>query len=893
MEGDVSVRPWAVAALTLVLARGLSASFFEVLPAAAFSADTPQVTTVLGHGWGEDVSDPEQVAAYARFLAAAAPARVRLIELGRSQEGRPLVMLAVSAAEHISRLEAIRADLDRLADPRRVPEAEIDALAARVPVVVWIGGSVHGDEPSGGEAALALAHLLAFGDGPEVREILSGAVVLLDPAQNPDGRARFLASLRQARGARSDPEPASAEHLQPWPGGRFSHDLFDLNRDWFALTHPETEARVRALLAWHPSVAVDLHEMGADQAYFFAPPAEPHHPLITGEQKALWDVFGRAIAGAFDERGWRYWTREQFDSFYPGYGESWPLFTGAVGMTFEQASSRGLVTALKDGGELTYAQTVQHHLVSSFTTCLAAARQRERVVKAWHAFRRAAVTDGGKGTARGWVLEAGDDPARARALAGLLARQGVEVSEVVATAGSLQPGSFVVVAAQPLGRLARALLEPHAPMGDEFESEQERRDAKRLPDQIYDITGWSLPLLWAVPVSQLTTIPARDRLREVVAGESRPGRVVGAGKVAHLVRWNGPAAVRALALLHREKVTVEAAGKPFTIGGRDFGRGSLVIRRSANPERLDERLERVAEQSGADFVGVDSGYAETGIDLGSTSVRRLAAPRVALAWDAPTRASGAGHLRHALERTYGYPVTVVRTGALAQVDLSRFDVVILPDAARGGYARMLGDEGARRLGPWVRDGGTLIAVGEGAEFLTGEKVGLLASKPEKRGGDGSPGKGSAEVQEKGKDEPKAEVPADKQFDYDTFVSPSEERPPSVPGAIVRVELDTERILAAGFPSGLVDVLVDSARVLQPLKLDQGVNVGVYAPAADLVRSGFMLKASRAQLPRKAYLMVQGHGRGRVIAFAEDPAARAFTVSSMLLLANAVFLAPAF
>ncbi|MBI4916460.1 MAG: zinc carboxypeptidase [Acidobacteria bacterium] len=890
----MSVKPWAVAALTLVLARGLSASFFEVLPAAAFPADTPQVATVLGHDWGEDVSDPEQVAAYARFLAAAAPARVRLIDLGRSQEGRPLLMLAVSAAEHISRLEAIRADLDRLADPRRVPAAEIDILAARVPVVVWIGGSVHGDEPSGGEAALALAHLLAFGDSPEVHEILSGAVVILDPAQNPDGRARFLASLRQARGTRSDPEPASAEHVQPWPGGRFSHDLFDLNRDWFALTHPETEARVRALLAWHPSVAVDLHEMGADQGYFFAPPAEPHHPLITGEQKALWDVFGRAIAGAFDERGWRYWTREQFDSFYPGYGESWPLFNGAVGMTFEQASSRGMVTALKDGGELTYAQTVQHHLVSSFSTCLVAARQRERVVKAWHAFRRAAVADGGKGSTRGWVLEAGDDRDRARALAGLLARQGVEVSEVVTAAGSLQPGSFVIAAAQPLGRLARALLEPHAPMGDEFEGEQERRDAKRLPDQIYDITGWSLPLLWGVPVSPLAAIPAADGMRAVVAGESRPGRVVGAGRVAYLVRWNGPAAVRVLALLHREKVTVEAAGKPFTIGGQRFDRGCLVIRRSANPERLDERLESIARQSGVELVGVDSGYADAGIDLGSTSVKRLTAPRIALAWDTPTRASGAGHLRHALERTYGYPVTVVRTGALAQADLSRFDVVILPDAARGGYTRMLGEDGARRLGPWVRDGGTLIAVGEGAEFLTGEKVGLLASKPEKRGGgDGDAGKGSVEVKEKGKDEPKAETPAGKPFDYDTFVSPSDERPPSVPGAIVRVELDAERILAAGFPSGRVDVLVDSARVLQPLKLDQGVNVGIYAPAADLVRSGFMLKASRAQLPRKAYLMVQGHGRGRVIAFAEDPAARAFTVSSMLLLANAVFLAPAF
>ncbi len=883
----MSSRSWLVACASwLVASAAAFGAFFDVLPAVKIPEGSPTLESVCGHSWGEDVSDPEQIVAYARFLATAASPRVRLVEIGRSLEGRPLLMLAISAPDNLARLDAIRADLARLADPRRITATEADTLAAKVPVVVWIGGSVHGDEPSGGEAALALGHLLAFGEGPEVSEILAGAVVLLDPAQNPDGRARFLASTRQARGARPDGEPASAEHVQPWPGGRFSHDLFDLNRDWFALTHPETRARVQALLAWHPAVAVDLHEMGAEQGYFFAPPARPHHPMISDEQRALWDVNGRAVARAFDEHGWRYWTREVFDSFYPGYGESWPLFSGAVGMTFEEASSRGPVTALKDGTLLTYAETVQHHLVSSYTTCLVAARHRERFVRAWHAFRRAAVADGQTGTVRGWVLGQGDDPARARELAELLGRQGVEAFEVTEAEAGLKPGDYVVPAAQPNARLARTLLERQIPMGDAFEKEQERRDAKRLPDEIYDLTGWSLPLLWAIPVSPLQAMPAASRLRAVGAEVAHPGRVTGEGRVAFVLPWNGPLAAQALAALHREKVVVEGAGKPFTLGGRRFERGALVIRRSANPERLAERLAEVARQTGADFIGVDSGYAEDGIDLGSTSVKRLTPPRVAIAWDTPTWPSGAGHLRYAIERFFGYPVTVVRTASLGQADLSRFDVLVLPEAARGGYMRVLGEENARRLAPWVRDGGTLIAVGEAADFLAGEKVALLASKAEKRGGDGGGDKGKDAAKDKPKDETKP-------FDYDDFVAPKEEAPPAVPGAIVRVELDAERILAAGFPSGQVDVLVNSSHVFQPLKLDQGVNVGVYAPADKLMQSGFMLKTSREQLPRKAYLMIQGHGRGRVIAFAEDPAARGFTRSTMLLLANAVFLAPAF
>lgn len=866
---------WVVAlvAAALLPRCAAAADFLEVLPAETSDPRVPDAASVWGFGWGEDVPDAEQVVLYARRLADAAPDRVKVIEYAKSLEGRPLILLVVAAPGSMERLPAVRAQLMRLADPRKVAPSEAEGLLDEVPAIVWIAGSVHGDEASGGDAALALAYHLVANTSAESAAILSETVVVIDPQQNPDGRARFVAALRQARGTAADAEPASAEHVQPWPGGRFSHDLFDLNRDWFVLSHPETAGRVAAMNEWYPVVSVDLHEMGAEQGYFFPPPAPPYHPLLSGSHLGMWDVLGRSIAAAFDQRGWRYWTRELFDSFYPGYGETWPSLTGSVGMTFEQASARGTVTRLEDGSLLTHRDAVRHHLLASFTTCLTVARQPERFVRAWHAFRRQAVRDGGQSAL---ALSCAEDPARAAELAGLLARQGVEVWRRSVT-GRDGAEEYVVPLGQPLGYLARALLDRQAAMGEAFEREQVRRDKKRLPDQIYDVTAWSMPLLWGVSVSAAAGRVAGEGFEPVSAEHVRGGTVTGNGQVAFLVPWTGIGSARLLAGLLGADVRVGVAAKPMTVGGRRFDGGTLVVRASDQPEGLRVQLQELAKRCGVDVFGVDSGYADEGIDIGSGSVYRLRAPRVAVAWDTPTAAPSAGQIRHGIERIIGYPVTAVRTATLQRADLQRFDVIVLPDTwgAGSGYPGALGEGGVARLAQWVREGGVLIGVGEGGRFLCEEKVGLLASRAEKRDAAG----GAVEARPE---------KVDKAFDLDSHVIPESEDPPSVPGAILRVRLDGEHLLAAGFPSGTVDVLANSRRVLLPLKLDKGVNVGVYAAAPDLVQAGFILDSSRQLLPQKGYLLVQEHGRGRVVAFAEDPSMRALTRSSLLLLANAVF-----
>ena len=889
----LSLASCAVAA-AISVGSATAADFLAVLPPAFHDPNVATIEKILGFGWGEEITDPDQVARYAQALAASATGRVRLLEYGSSTEGRPLLLLVVGSPENLARFDAIETDLARLGDSRSLSEARSEALIRGLPAVVWIQCCVHGDETSGSDAGLALAYHIASGTGPEVDRILANTLVVVDPLENPDGRARFVTSTRQARGSRPDPEPAAAEHVQPWPGGRFSHDLFDLNRDWFVLSQPETAARVTAMVRYHPIVAADLHEMGTDEGYYFAPPAAPHHPLLSGPGDAMLELLGRANAAAFDAHGYRYWTREVFDAFYPGYGDSWPTLGGAVGMTFEEGGSRGLATLLKDGGTLTYADGVKHHLLTAFTTCLTTAANREKLLRAWFAYRQTAVAEGQRGPARAYVLGNGRDAASALELGELLARQGIEVSRVTAGKEGLPAGSVVVPLDQPLGRLARALLDRGASMGEGFEKEQERRDAKRLPDEIYDITAWSLPLLWGREARTVQSVPAGLESEPIKSGDRRAGTVSGPGRVAFLLRWDGQASVRALARLLQAGVKVAVAIKPFTVNSASFERGTVVIRRAENGETLDKSLGEIARDTGAEFVGTDTGYAEKGIDLGSTHVVPLKAPRIAVAWDAPTSPMSAGGLRWALERAFGYPVSAVRTSTIARADLSHFDVIVIPDSwERGGsYGATLGEEGAKRLVSWVNEGGTIVAIGSGASFLCGEKVGLLASKLEKRLGSEPPEKGKPErgKAEEGEDRSPAGA---RGFSYENAVKPSDEEPPLVPGAILQVGLDPESVLAAGFPGGTVDVLVDSTRVFVPLTLDRGTNVGVYVGPEALVQAGFVLPVSREQLPHKAYLMLQKCKRGKVVAFAEDPVSRGLTRSAMLLFANAVFFAPAY
>ncbi len=861
-------------------------------PGAKYDPAIPTLKSVLGHDHGEVITPPEGVAQYLQALQKAAPTRSRLIEYARTWEGRPLWLFVIGSPDRIGKLEQVKADLQRFGDPRRTPAADADRLLKELPVVVWLIHGVHGNEISSADAALAEAyHLLASQGDAGVDAVLRDALVLIDPMQNPDGRARFVFQNLLGRAASPDPAPYSAEHDEPWPGGRVNHYLFDMNRDWFAQSQPETRGRIRIGLEYLPQITVDLHEQGGDNAYYFAPPADPLNPHITKSQIAAWDLLGRANAARFDERGWPYYIREVYDAFYPGYGDSWPTFQGSIGMTYEQASARGLAFSRSDGDTLTYRDGVMHHFNAAIVTAVTAARNRERFMRDYLEYRRSAVAEGEKGPIREYVIIPGHDPSRADLLARNLATQGIEVRRAEETiklaARTVPAGAYIVSNAQPTARMVRNLLDPKTDQPAEFIRKQEERRKMRLNDQIYDITAWNLPMLFDVDLATSPTpITVKSTPVPSTYDAQPPARALAAGKVGYLMPWGAGAAALSTEAL-KQGIRIRSVGGAFTHNGRRFPIGTAVIRNSENANDLNARLAALASKHGAEIVAIDSTWVEEGTSLGSNDVQALTAPRVLLVWDAPTQTLSAGWTRYVLERRFGATVTAVRTSSLGRAIFNDFDVIVMPS---GNYAGTINDSVLNRIKDWLRGGGTLVTLAEASRWATGASVGLLDTttllkdgRPDVPPPSGSTGSNSSNSSN-------ASKPVE--FDYDKSIQPDRERPASQPGAILRVDLDTNHWLTAGNDAEM-QVMIEGNRVFAPIKLNSGRNVGVYATKDKLIASGLIWPDAQDILVQKAFLMHQPFGQGHVIAFAEEPNYRAFTEGTMLLFMNAVLLGPGY
>ncbi len=779
-----------------------NAAAFDFYPGASYDPAIPTLKQVLGYEWGDEITDPRGVETYMSALAKASP-RIKLVKYGETWEKRPLYYMVVSSQSNIERIDQIQEGLRKLARPDRLAPEEADRLLKSLPVSVWLCYAVHGNEISSTEAALLTAyHLVASLNDPLSGLVLDNAVVIIDPLQNPDGRERFVNYFRQTRGRWPDESQEAAEHNEPWPGGRSNHYLFDMNRDWFALTQPETQARVKAYLSWFPQVVVDLHEMNADSTYYFAPPARPLNPEYTTEQNYWLVQFGINNAAWFDKMHFDYFTREVFDSFYPGYGEGWPMFQGSIGMTFEQASTRGLVVRKEDETVLKYQDAIQHHFIASLATAETAAKNRAQLLKYFHATRKAAIEEGRKGPVLEYIIDPQRNPSRASKLVANLINQGIEVKRAAESfkngkvkdfyggaAGMREfpAGSYVVSLAQPAKRLVSTLLSRNTVIEQDFLQEQERRRKKRLNDEFYDITAWSLPLLYDVDCFAAEE-ESKAGLEAIDAAPRYSGKVIG-GKatLAYLISWTSDSSARALSRLLAADARVYSAGKSFKQRGTTFPAGTLIVKVNGNSEKLHELIGQIAAECGVDIYATDTGWVDEGINFGSGFVQYVKKPKVLLLYNSPTSSSSAGALRFLLEQVYGVPVTIVHAQGIRNVRLQKYDVMILPDSwgGQGGYSGVFGEEAVRRLKDWISSGGTLITMGESTRWLTEEKVGLLASSREFRNGDVEkrevePSKNAPSADAKASEAEKK--PADtRPFDLEKAIQPEKELPEATPG----------------------------------------------------------------------------------------------------------------
>lgn len=809
----------------------------------------------LGYELGERFTRHHQVVDYFNHVRQHS-SLVQLEEYGTTYEGRPLITATVASPENMERLESIRRNnlaLTGLLDA--------DATTESAPAVVWLSYNVHGNESVSTEAALQTMYTLVDPDNERSQSWLSNTVVIIDPCLNPDGRERYVNWYNQMVGAFPNPNPIAREHREPWPGGRTNHYYFDLNRDWAWMTQQEVDARVAHYNTWMPHIHVDFHEQGVNSPYYFAPAAKPYHEAITPWQREFQDTIGKNHARYFDENGWLYFTKEVFDLFYPAYGDTWPIFNGAIGMTYEQAGSgrAGLGVLTLEGDTLTLKDRIDHHYTTGLSTIEITSMNKTEVVEEFGRFFEQARTNP-DGPYKGYVIKGSTHQDKRKTLESYFNKQGIafgyaqsdqnangyRYADGTSTRFAIEPGDMVLSAYQPKSTLLRVLFDPKPALADSL---------------TYDITSWALPYIYGVDAYASTT-----ELNVTTEAQATPSEIrnpQGETPYAYLASWKSMNDARFLGDLLEHKVKLRYAEEAFSINGESFDPGTLIITRTGNEhlkDGFDQVVTRLAQQHERSITPVQTGFVETGLDFGSSKVRYIASTNIALLTGESVSSYASGEVWHYLDQQLQYPSTLLHAENFSVSDLDNMDVLILPG---GSYSSILTESTLEELRGWVRRGGRLIALESAASFLARQDGFRLTTKTDTT-------------------EPDSLANARRRYADRSRLSVTD----NVTGAIFKVNLDTTHPLAFGYDSPYY-TLKRSSRVYDLLTNEYDWNVGVMPEDSHL--SGYVGSAIQESIDPGLVLGIQDMGRGDIVYFTESPLFRAFWYNGRLLVANALFL----
>lgn len=778
---------------------------------------------------------------------------VSIQKYGETYEHRELVYLVVTTPENHENLEEIR--LNNL----RMTGLESGEITSNQKAIVWLSYNVHGNETSSSEAAMKTLYELVQPKNRESKNWLENTVVIIDPMVNPDGRDRYVYWYKQMVGEEPNPDYTAREHHEPWPGGRSNHYLFDLNRDWAWQTQQESQQRYEIYKQWFPHIHVDYHEQGYNEPYYFAPAAEPFHEAITDWQREFQTTIGENHIRYFDEKGWLYFTRERFDLFYPAYGDTWPTFHGAIGMTYEQAghSTAGLAIQKAEGDTLTLHDRILHHYTTGMSTIEISSQNADELIEEFGNFFDKAQQNPA-GQYKTFVIEAENNRDKIYHLLSMLDSNQIEYG----TAGrertvdgydfstgetgtvSISEDDILVSTYQPQGNFVRILFEPNPELSDSL---------------TYDITAWEAHYRYGLEGFAVETrmdpemnISAADYRSSNISGEDEP--------YAYLLEWTSMDDARFLAYITKKGVKSRFSTVDFRIEGRTYNKGSLVITRNDNQhlrESFDDIIQETAIKHHRTVYGTQTGYVSDGLDFGSSSVEFIKKPEVALVIGEGTSSLKAGEIWHFFEQQLNYPATLIHTDYLMQADLTSFNVLMLPS---GHYTNVLTDEAIEKISSWTKDGGTLILFGQTNGILT-ERDGF-------------------QLQQKiGEDE----APTDNER-LQLYENRNRNNASSrVPGSIFKVSLDPSHPLAFGYGDTYYSLKTDASAYHY---LDTGWNVGAVLPDAHL--SGFAGHIAKEELENTLSFGVQPHGSGQVVYFIDNPLFRGFWENGKLLIANAVF-----
>ncbi len=917
----------AIVTILFATALGQTEEKFDFYTRGDYRPNVPRPASILRYDVGDFHTTYAQMEQVINSIAAAAPDRVKIFDIGQTNEHRMMHIVAISSPENMARLDDIKANIAKLADPRKTSPSAAAAIAQNNPAIAWMAYTIHGNESASFETMMQVVYQLAASNEPATLDILKNCVTLIVTGENPDGHERFATWYNSV--AIGDANPAALEHREPWSVyGRLSHYRFDLNRDTLTMSQKESQNLQRAFLDWNPQVSADHH--GQPSQYFFPPDALPINPNLPQPAFTKWnEMYGRANAKAFDANLWDYYVRDVFDAFYPGYWDMYPSMNGAIGMTFETdgGGTKGLRYTREDGTIVTLRSAIAKHFVASMTTLEVTAKNRVERLTDYYDFRATAMSDFAGGKMKRVIILPDKDPVKAAELVEILKRARIEVkaagssftSPVAHTYSTLNApaenrtfpvGSYIVDLNQPQRILIKSILEPDTPqdkafvddnMG-RFKRNQMKGSGQAKEDYgFYDITAWSLPTAFGLDAywTEDGGTSSGTLVTDEVIANAKRGSYPGRAKISYIIPYTTDTASAMAMRLLQKGFRVAVASKPLNAAGRNWPRGTFVIRVSRNPDTIHEAVAKLAVEMGVNVTAVNSGYADEGdTGVGGESVISLQAPKIAMIADEAVDQTSYGSIWWTLDR-YGVTFTPMTASAIKNGGLKGYNVLILPDGSAGRYMSLFGSAGVANLKEWVSAGGTLITARGASVFAALKEVGFTTSKlvgseadeeknkplsDEDKKPQASPsptpkkGESKSQPAEVSPNPSSEELRSDKAFgiapSLPPIASPSADAnkvPVALPGSIMRATVDRTTYLTYGLEQDELPVLVASGFFFRISK--EGSNALVFdaKPKKPLALSGFVWEGNTERLlAGTAYVIDEPMGSGHVILFAEEP-----------------------
>ncbi len=811
-----------------------------------YNESIPKPKEIIGHEVGEWHITHARLVNYMYALAAASD-RVVIREFGRTFETRPQLVLTITSAKNHENLDEIKRQHVQLTDPSASQNLSVEDM----PAVVYMGYSIHGNEPSGSNAALAVAYYLAAAQGEEIESMLDKLVILLDPCLNPDGLDRFTHYVNSRRSKNLVSDPNSIEQNEPWPRGRTNHYWFDMNRDWLPVQLPESRARVALFHEWKPNILTDHHEMGSNSTFFFQPgiPSR-NNPMTPANNYRLTDRMGEYHAKALDKIGSLYYSRESFDDYYYGKGSTYPDINGAVGILFEQASSRGHSRETVNG-VLKFPFTIRNQFTTSLSTLKAAFDMKNDFLEHQRTFYKDAMAEATRDDVKAYVFGS-KDKYRNYHLAEIIEQHQVEIyqaKEAMTLNGyKYQPGElFVVPLNQPQYKLIKAMFQKNTTFQDSL---------------FYDVSAWTLPLAFGVDYTETRGRAFNQNLLGAAfsAAQQPAGEVIGGeSSYAYVFEYYNYYTPKVLYALLNKGYKVKLSNEAFYHpSGKRFERGAILVPvgiQGKDPAYIFREMEQLARENGLEIHSFNTGLDYQGVSLGSPTFKNIEKPKVALLVGEGVSSYEAGEVWHLFDQRYHIDLSLIPLRVFNRASLDRYNTIIMVNGRYTGINTLAKE----KLRDWVKKGGTLVTMKNAMKYVSGLGMGRFEFKPTRR-----------------PDSTRAMPYAD----ISEFYGAQE-----IGGAIFETKIDTTHPLLYGYYRDRLPVFRNS-ELFMAKSNKSFANPVVYTNSPLL--SGYISDINLDQLKGTPVVGVTTYGKGKVIGFTDNLNFRAFWYGTNKLFMNAIF-----